>query len=235
MTRHNADAHRNAAHQKVTELLPWYINGTLDSVERQEVEAHLAVCEACRDEWAHCRDLATAVRSTEDIAWAPSREHLSRLMARSDAAEKPPSVTHRWWKRLRTAHRSYRTMLQQLPSFVRWGLAAQGALILLLMSIVAWQELFSPAVLYRTLSDVRQPAPPMQGQIRVVFADDMTEAEMRALLTSLDGTIINGPSALGVYTVAMSDAASSPDRLNLVLATLRRHPKVRLAEPVVAQ
>ncbi len=235
MTPHNADAHRNAAHQKVTELLPWYINGTLDGVERQEVEAHLAVCAACRDEWAHCRDLATAVRSTEDIAWAPSREHLSRLMARIDAAEKPPSVTHRWWERLRASWRGYRTMLQQLPSFVRWGLAAQGALILLLVSVVAWQGLFSPAAFYLTLSDVGQPAPPMQGQIRVVFADDMTEAEMRALLSSLGGAIINGPSALGVYTVVMSDAANSPDRFNVALAILRKHPKVRLAEPAVAQ
>lgn len=235
MTRHNADAHRIAAHQKVTELLPWYINGTLDSTERQEVEAHLAVCAACRDELARCRDLATAARSTEDIAWAPSREHLSRLMARIDAVEKPPSVTPSWWERLRASWRGYRTILQQLPSFVRWGLAAQGALILLLVSVVAWQGLFSPAAFYHTLSDVGQPALPMQGQIRVVFADDMTEAEMRALLSSLGGTIINGPSALGVYTVAMSDAANSPDRLYLVVATLRRHPKVRLAEPVVAQ
>lgn len=85
-----------------------------------------------------------AVRSTEDIAWAPSRQHFSRVMARIDVAEKPPSITPSWRERLRASWRGYRTMLQQTPSFVRWGLVAQGALILLLMSVVAWQGLFSP-------------------------------------------------------------------------------------------
>jgi uncharacterized protein YoxC len=34
--------------EKATELLPWYLNGTLDESERREVREHLAGCEACR-------------------------------------------------------------------------------------------------------------------------------------------------------------------------------------------
>lgn len=34
--------------ETATELLPWYLNGTLDESERREVRGHLAGCEACR-------------------------------------------------------------------------------------------------------------------------------------------------------------------------------------------
>ena len=34
--------------EKATELLPWYLNGTLDESERREVRGHLAGCEGCR-------------------------------------------------------------------------------------------------------------------------------------------------------------------------------------------
>lgn len=38
--------------QKAVELLPWYLNGTVDTAERAEVEGHLERCEACRAELA---------------------------------------------------------------------------------------------------------------------------------------------------------------------------------------
>lgn len=34
--------------ERATELLPWYLNDTLDESERQEVRGHLAGCESCR-------------------------------------------------------------------------------------------------------------------------------------------------------------------------------------------
>jgi anti-sigma factor RsiW len=43
------------SHDRVLELLPWLINGTLADVERREVEEHLAACEACRAELAATR------------------------------------------------------------------------------------------------------------------------------------------------------------------------------------
>jgi hypothetical protein len=36
--------------QRTAELLPWYLNGTLDAAERGELERHLAGCDGCRTE-----------------------------------------------------------------------------------------------------------------------------------------------------------------------------------------
>lgn len=47
------------------ELLPWYLNGTLDESERREVREHLAGCEACRQ----------ALEDTR-LAWTIHDQHI---------------------------------------------------------------------------------------------------------------------------------------------------------------
>jgi hypothetical protein len=235
MTAHHADPQHNQVHQQMWELLPWYVNGTLDGLEHEEVEAHLSICMACQAELGRCRDVAASVRKDEDLSWMPSSAHLSRIMHCIDAAEAQPSRTEDWWQRWRAYCLGCRTMLQETSRFVRWGLAAQGALILLLVSVMAWQGLFSSETLYRTLSDTGHQVSPVHGQIRVVFTNDMTEQELRTLLADIGGAISKHPSALGVHTVDIDGAASSPECVSAVLATLRAHPKVLLAEPIVRQ
>jgi hypothetical protein len=51
--------------ERANELLPWYLNGTLDERERREVRGHLADCEGCR-------------RALEDtrLAWTVFDQHV---------------------------------------------------------------------------------------------------------------------------------------------------------------
>ena len=46
--------------QDTRELLPWYLNGTLEEIRRVAIDAHLASCEACRAELEETR-IAVAV------------------------------------------------------------------------------------------------------------------------------------------------------------------------------
>ena len=78
----------NGEHEKVWEILPWYVNGTLESHEREFVARHILRCRSCTDEVERCQSIATAVRS-EDDARSPSPEHFARLMERIDRASKP--------------------------------------------------------------------------------------------------------------------------------------------------
>jgi hypothetical protein len=69
-------------------------------------------------------------------------------------------------------------------------------------------------------------------RLRVVFADSATVGEIRQLLRDIDGNIVAGPTALGVYTVALP-AADRPDQtLAQALASLRARDQVKLAEPI---
>lgn len=42
--------------EQAIESLPWYLNGTLEAQEQEEVRHHLATCEACRQALAETRD-----------------------------------------------------------------------------------------------------------------------------------------------------------------------------------
>jgi hypothetical protein len=84
---------------------------------------------------------------------------------------------------------------------------------------------------YRTLSDAGSGLEPGRVHLQVVFADDITEREIRTVLSSIGATIVAGPTPMAVYTVALAaDDPKAPARTQETLTLLRAHPKVRLAE-----
>jgi hypothetical protein len=155
-------------------------------------------------------------------------------MAQIDALEAGGHPTRRWWSTLRHALRRYAALFSETPRVARVVLAAEGALVLLLAAVLVWQGQSVPDALYTTLSrPTERPAQP-QGQLRLVVADEMTVREFRELLTGVQATIVNGPSPLGVYTVAVPLVASPPDSLQPVLEVLHAHPHVLWAERATA-
>ena len=59
MTQMNPQPPHDAQH--IADLLPAYVNGTLNAIERQRVQQHLLLCEACSIElatWQALRETA---------------------------------------------------------------------------------------------------------------------------------------------------------------------------------
>ena len=88
-------------HRHVAELVPWYVNGTLEGRDRDAVTAHLPGCPACREEVARCQTLAAAVQRAVDAAGAPGPGGLERVLASIELLEaKGARRTGRrgWWR-----------------------------------------------------------------------------------------------------------------------------------------
>ncbi len=234
-------------HRRVWELLPWYVNGTLATLEQRTVEGHLERCLRCQAELETCRRLGEAVRQTEEIAPSLHPAQLARVMARIEAEEKGLGDRHdKDRRRMFAPFRALRSGIAAAPPLIRGALAAQLLLVVGLAGFLLWRPAAEPQpgqppaapAIYRTLSDPETAARPPTSPdtpgtpgilVRVVFADGATEKEIRDLLLSLRGQIVSGPSALGVYTV---EVPAGPDPLDRVLANLRARPKVSFAEPV---
>src|SRR5262245_13169774 len=182
-------------HQKVWEILPWYVNGTLEGHEHEFVARHIQRCQSCADEIVRCQSIAAAVRSSEEAARMPSPEHLARLMERIDRAS-ASAASERWRIRVREWSEKIRLAFQETPALFRWALAAQTAAIVLLAAATLWQASVAPSLLYRTLSDTDGGPEPGRVTLQVVFADDITEREIRTLLSSVRATIVAGPSPM---------------------------------------
>ena len=79
-------------HRIAQELLPWFVNGTLDAAEAAQVTAHLAHCSRCQADAAAHADLRAMTadagpRGDVDRDWAALRSRL-------DAA--PAAASHRF-------------------------------------------------------------------------------------------------------------------------------------------
>jgi anti-sigma factor RsiW len=191
------------AHRATLELLPWYVNGTLEGGERAQVEAHLSACLPCRRELEAQRALQSAV------SVLPQDPELSRALARVHS-------------QLDTAERGLlRRLWDGSHPLLRGALAVQLALIVALTALLAMR----PSAEYRTLS--AQTGAQERTGIAVIFKDGRSEQEVRALLTQLGARIVDGPTQTGAYTLAV-DAA----RRDSAIAALREHAAVKLALPV---
>src|SRR5436305_4868520 len=238
---HEREDHDERSHQRVWELLPWYVNGTVSSQDRERVEAHMAGCRRCQDEVEACRRTAAAIKGLGDVAPSPHPVQLQRVLARIDDAERHERHERKEWRDDEGAAIRFgapiRALIAATPRPLRGALLAQVAVIVLLVGVLVWGELHSgasgasssPPVSYQTLSDPA-PAPVPGGTValHLMFSQRATEKEIRELLLNVHGEITAGPSPLGIYTVEVS-AAGQP--VSAVLAFLRSEPVVTFAEP----
>ena len=219
-------------HEEVWKLLPWYVNETLDDHERDSVEQHLRGCTRCQEEVARCHKIATTVRRTEDIPASSASEQFSHLMARIDTEQGQSQTEHGRQHKRPSRIAGLSASINRMSWSVRLALAVQSALILLLSGVLVWQASSSSDPLYQTLSNPAQSNPQAVMRMRLIFAEDTMEKEIRTLLLDLGGRIVNGPSPIGAYTVEVS-LSSALSELNVkLLHHIRTHPKVTLAEPI---
>jgi hypothetical protein len=215
--------HGERGHQRVWELLPWYVNGSLEQRERERVETHLAACLRCQEEERTCRRTAAGIAGAGEVAPSPHPIQFQRMLARIEESERGEPRHAGGWRLLAP----FRSLVQATPRPLRGALVAQAAVILLLVGFLAWDSLRPAPAVYRTLSDP-VAAPARTARLRVMFSPKSTEREIRGLLLGIRGEITAGPSPLGVYTVEVPAAG---DPAAVVLARLRSEPQVTFAEP----
>jgi anti-sigma factor RsiW len=200
------------AHRATEELLPWYVNGTLETGERAQLEAHLAQCLRCRRELDAQRALQAVLASDEsDVAVGRA---LARAHARIDRLEsgwRPGASGARFLRGWRSA-----------PPWLR--VALLGQLVLLLVLAIAFVDEPGAPHLYRTLG---APSGPVAGGVRlaVVLEDAAGEDELRADLAGLGARIVTRRN--GDYTLEVP-----PERGAEALRKLRASAIVRSVELV---
>lgn len=209
-------------HQRIWDLLPWYVNGTLPSEERRAVEEHLPGCPRCREEEAFCRATREALAAAGEVAPSPHPVQLARLLAKVDEFE-----AGRGGHGPRPFLAALRARLVP-ASPIRALLAFQLAVTALLVGLLLWQQRQPQTLVYRTLSASEVPRGDT-ARVRVLFREDATEKEIREILLRIQGEIVSGPSAFGTYTVEIPVGGEPTGAL---LTHLRSQPQVRLAEPV---
>lgn len=162
----------------LVDLLPWLANGTLVGAERVAVESLLA----------------RSPEATKELRlWKAVQAEVERepLNAGVDMG----------WRRLEKQLKKAQPQ-GGAPRYWRVAAAAAVATIIGLQSTMLWRM--------NEDGDITQMAGPTvvvdanEWHVQVRFAEGATVAQMSELLAQADARIVNGPSALGVYDIAVT-------------------------------
>ncbi|WP_284618014.1 anti-sigma factor [Aquabacterium humicola] len=173
------------------ELLPFYVNGSLQGEERAWVEQHIAENADARTELEQVRALQQTIEhSLPDV---PATIGLDRVMTRIRADQ--PGLLDRL------------AALLGLSGGLKPGMAFAGLAIIAVQAGVI-VSLVGGA---RTATDdditgLRAPKATAVNDgplLKVNFAPDAKEAEIRHLLVSVQGRLAGGPGQLGDYYIAV--------------------------------
>lgn len=201
-------------HRKVLELLPWYVNGTLPEAEHRVVESHVRECLPCRAALKDERRLAGALERAAAHD-SPMEWNFARLMRR---IEHPG--------RSAAGPRRIRALQITRP---QWLSAAAAIVVAVVAGATFWLAGLdgpAPSSRYTTATDAVRADAPM---LDIVFAEGATQADIRDVLASIHGTIVDGPSDVGRYTVRLSVSKPSDADLEALIARLDKDARVRFA------
>lgn len=209
-------------HTAAWEILPWYVNGSLDGQEAEKIERHLADCPQCRQEVVYLGQLTLVLaRSTGSMppVDAPLRDALSRIDRIEE--ERSSSFLGRPWEAIRAKR-------------LMTPLVALQAMVIVALVAVLWQRPILTNPEFRTLSRPAEVVPSNALVVRMVFAPTVREEDLRKLLVELEGRIIDGPSPYGVYTVEIR-SLTDPNIATVSLEEVRARDEVEFLEPLSQQ
>jgi hypothetical protein len=202
-------------HQESLNLLPWY--ATLDDKQRREMDLHIKGCSECARDLAEIQSMRATIAPLEEVP-EPSPFLLQRALARIDEYEREKAETRagsRFWNWWRLA-----------PHTARVLIAVQALLVFGLgVGVLYYQQ---RAEEYETLAG-KQPAA-TGSRIRVAFQSGVSEEALRETIRSVNGIVVDGPSALGIYTLRIPEG-SEVDKVVAELAANTRVIRFAQKEP----
>jgi anti-sigma factor RsiW len=170
--------------ERFSELLPWYVNGTLNAEDRAWVERYLKEHPQARAELDWYRSLKAKIH--DSVPEVPATIGLAKtmLLIRGDRP----------------------TLAEKISAFFG-DFALRPAMALGMFAVIAAQSgvIFNmiqqadeDEMQIRALKAVRVDEGPM---LKISFAPEAKEADIRFALVSVQGTLAGGPGQLGDYYV----------------------------------
>lgn len=214
-------------HQHMLLLLPWYLNQSLEQAEQQQVKKHVAQCLLCRRELVSLRKLSeTVTRETDlDVAAEASFAGLrAKLQATPNRLHAVPSVK----SSKVNGFGNYSKRFARFPSSTAARFAIAASLLLAMIPLGRQYLSSTMPTDYYTLS-IAKPKSLINSQLRVVFSNNLSDAEIDSVLAQINGQRVGGRNTVGALTVTIE---TGTDLTNAV-AFLRNRQDVVLAEPII--
>jgi hypothetical protein len=197
-------------------LLPWHLNHTLEKGEEKKIKGHLLRCPICQQELKQIKQEQGLYQSAaEEIPIPQTFPHvISNIEEREGEGI---------WQRIASL------IPRPQSALAATLIIAEFLVIIGLVALLALNPWGAGERFYRTLSGpsiVEGKGP----RLTILFQDGVQEKSVREVILEIDGTIVSGPTALGIYTVELR-SEMTPEELQGVITSLRqRKDTIRFVE-----
>ncbi|ABV95155.1 hypothetical protein Dshi_3422 [Dinoroseobacter shibae DFL 12 = DSM 16493] len=168
----------DATNTELQELLPFWVNGSLDEADSARVAEAVARDPALQQEAALLRAMRASLKQTHEAHTGPGEFGLARLHRSLDADASVPQKANPPQRAL------------------AWGVGSALAASLATVLVLGLQGGSGPEPLYEQASG--EPA-----AMVVTFSPEASVAEISALVRDSGLTIIDGPSSLGLFRMIL--------------------------------
>ena len=211
---------KQTLHDEVLELLPWFVNSTLEGKERIKVMTHLGDCPTCQKERDRLQQLQALVQQENADSTGDYKPSFEKLMDRIDASESGFSVVKEGSvenPKLAQVVAVKRRVHSMLPYAVAASLFVAVGFVLMSQPEPA-ETLNVPA----TTSPSVDPSaalgtdniPRVNQRLMLTFEDQIDSEMLRAAFVSTGAYIVSGPDAEGRYIVeVMANPGQDSDQL----------------------
>lgn len=188
-------------------LLPWYATGTLGDAERQQVARHLETCAACRgelEELKHLKADLTALYAAQPGPSSKTAGSVLRAVAEDAQAQRGTRASH--GSLIERIDQGLRSLF--LP---RWVPTLVVTIFLAQIGLVMWSTLPTP----RSERVTTRSLGIQTSRLTVAFQGTATEEQIRSLLGSVHGRIVDGPTTNDLYTIEILAQDAETRRITL--------------------
>jgi len=207
------DLQHTPDHEALNELLPWYVNDTLNDTERQLVRQHLHDCEACRGDVELLSRVQRGMRNDSPAPLVPAPRK-DALLAALDAAARAGTRRRRW------------------PL-----LAAAASILVAVAAAALWPVLrgtgVDPQRFHTATSAAGHDA--INYVVELQFRPDVGAAQRNAVLESLGTNLLVVPVSERMYRITLGLGPVPLVDLERYVAGIESRPEIASARVVAVQ
>ncbi len=214
-----------SVHAQVALLVPWYVNDTLDDVEKNLVASHIEQCETCRNEVHFLTHVEQAANSGQDVHAIP-QNGLAKLLQRIDEVDvqerRRPSQLENLWARMHELFEGY-----WLRS--RWVMTAVPAIALAVVVALMWNSSSIHEPAYQTLTN-GQPGDQDAVKIHITLSDGADIMALQQIISPLTNAPVSVYASKGDGYFVELPADTGPDKVMYLLERLKENAAIDYAE-----
>jgi len=200
-------------HDAVTELLPWYVNDTLDESERNLVSEHIGDCDDCRENVELLLRVQRTVRNESPAPLVPA-PRTDKLLAALDGRDRSYALRSRW----------------------QWLAAASVVILVGVSSVLLWQRgdgLDSPTRFETATSPASSDS--INYVVELRFVDGVSAEARTALFDAIDAPDPATQAGESYSRVTLALGPLSLTELEGYIEDIESHPEISTAEVVAVQ